>query len=66
MSNLIKLYSVAVFVLNNVSGRTVWTASHIKRSRRIWRRTSVIKVGQMLKDFKEKSENIIRLVMGEK
>ncbi len=43
---------------------TVWTSLYIKRWRKIWRRRSVIKIGQMLKDFRDMSENIIRLVKG--
>jgi hypothetical protein len=39
------------FVLYSVSGWTVWAASYIKRCRKLWRRRSVTKVGQMLKDF---------------
>jgi hypothetical protein len=53
------------FVLDGVRGRTIWTASYIRRCRGIWRRRSAIKMGQMLKDFGEKSENIICLEMGE-
>jgi hypothetical protein len=32
------------FVLYDVSGRTVWAASYIKRCRKIWRRRSAIKM----------------------
>jgi hypothetical protein len=56
--------AVAVFVLYDVSSRTVWAASYIKRYRKLWRRRSVSKMGQMLKDLGEKKQNIIRLVMG--
>ncbi len=37
------------------------TASYVKRCRRIWRRRSAIKMGQMLNEFREKRKNIIRL-----
>ncbi len=52
------------FVLYDLSGPTVWTALYVKRCRRIWRRRSAIKMGQMLKDFGEKRENNICLEMG--
>ncbi len=47
---LLSCAAVAVFLYSIVSGRTVWTASLIKRCRRIWRRRSVIKICQMMKD----------------
>jgi hypothetical protein len=43
---------------------TVWTASYVKRCRKIWRRRSALKMGQVLKEFREKRENIICLKVG--
>jgi len=53
-------------VFYDLSGRTIWTASYVKRSLRILKRRSVIKTGQMLKEFREKRENIIHLKVGRK
>jgi hypothetical protein len=39
-----------------MSGRTVWAASNIKRCRKLWRRISASKMGQMLKDLEKRSK----------
>ncbi len=52
------------YVLYDVSGRTAWAPSYIKRCRN--HREEAIRMGQnqMLKDFRVKRENIIRLGTG--
>jgi hypothetical protein len=64
--NVYNCPAVAVFVLYHVSSQTaVWAASYIRRCRKLWRRRSVSKRGQMLKG-REKRSKISSFVDGEK